>query len=67
MTVENRMHDAILAAIHNVVIPIVEMAVPSITGSTGHGTNSEVQNPDRRDFLENIRNIPLASASAGWI
>ena len=44
MTVENRMHDAILAVIDNVVIPRVEMAVKSITNSTGHGTNSEVQN-----------------------
>ena len=53
MTVENRMHDAILTAIDKVVIPRVQMAVKSITGSTGLGTNSEVQNPDRRDFLGN--------------
>ena len=64
MTVENRMHDAILTAIGNVVITRVEMAVKSITGLTGHGTNSEVQNPDRRDFLGNIRNTPLTSASS---
>ena len=50
MTVENRMHYAILTAIDNMVIPRVEMAVKLITGSTGYGTNSEVQNPDRRDF-----------------
>ena len=46
MTVENRTHDAILTAIDNVVIARVEMAVKSITGSTGHWINSEVQNPD---------------------
>ena len=40
------------------------MAVKSITSSTGHGTISEVQNPDRRVFLGNIRNIPLMSASS---
>ena len=45
------MHDAILTAIDKVVIPRVEMAVKSITGSTaGHGTNNEVQNPERRIF-----------------
>ena len=62
MTVESRMHDAILTAIDSVVIPTVDMAVKSITGSTGHGTNSEVQNPDRRDFwgiLETPRHIGL--------
>ena len=64
MTVENRMHDAILTAIDNVVIPRVGMAVKSITGSTGHGTNSKVQNPDRRDFIGHIKNTPLMSASS---
>ena len=34
---ENRMHDAFLTAIDIVVIPKVEMAVKSITGSTGQG------------------------------
>ena len=64
MNVESRMHDAILTAIDNVVIPRVELAVKSITGSAGHGTSSEVQNPDRRDFLGNIRNTLVMSASS---
>ena len=64
MTVEKRMHDAILTAIDNVVIPRVQMAVKSITGSRGHGTNNEVQNPDRGDFSGNIRNTPLTWASS---
>ena len=46
--VEKRMHDATWTAIDNGLIPTVEMTVKSITGSTGHGTNSEVQNPDRK-------------------
>ena len=58
------MHVASLTAIDNVVLPRVEMAAKSITGSTGHGINSEVQNPDRRDFLGNIRNTPLISTSS---
>ena len=64
MTVENCMHDAILTAIHNAVIPRVEMAVKPNTGSTGHGTNNEDRNSDRRDFLGNNRNTPLLSASS---
>ena len=55
MTVENRTHEAILTAIDNVVIARVEMAVKSITGSTGHRINSEVQNPDRKNFVCYIR------------
>ena len=50
LTVENRMHDAILTPMDKVVILGVEIAVKSITGSSGHGPNSEVQNPNRRDF-----------------
>ena len=42
------------------------MAVKSITGSAGHGTSSEVRNPDRRCFLGKIRNTPLMSASSQW-
>ena len=64
MTVENCMHDSILTAIKNAVIPRVEMAVKSITGSTGHGMNSEVQNPQGKEFLEIIRNTPFMSASS---
>ena len=45
MTVENRMHDATLTAIDNVVITIFEMAVKSTTSLTRHGPNIEVQNP----------------------
>ena len=67
MTVENRTHDAILTAIDNVVIARVEMAVKSITGSTGHRINSEIQNPDREHFVWNIRNTRSGWPQAGWI
>ena len=62
--VENRMHDAILTAMENVVIPRVEMALRSITGSSGQRSDSLVQNPDRRDFIRNTANTPLKSASS---
>ena len=39
---KNRMHDAILTAIDNKVIPSVKMAVKLITSSTGHRPNCEV-------------------------
>ena len=58
------MHDAISTAMDKLVIPRVEMAVTSITGSSGHGRNSEVQNPDRGNFLGSAGNTPLMSASS---
>ena len=66
MIVENCTQDAILTAIDKVVIARVEMVVKSITGSTGHRINSEVQNPDRKNFVWNIRNFPIMLASS-WL
>ena len=62
--VENRMHDAILTAMSKVVIPRVKTAMRSITGSVGHGPNSDVQNPDRRVLLGSVDNTPPMSASS---
>ena len=62
-TVENGLHDAILTVMDDIVPPRVEMAVKSITGSSGHRPNSTVQNPDRRDFIGNTENTPLKSIS----
>ena len=67
MTFENRRHDAILTAIENVVIARAEMAVKSITGSTGHRINSEIQNPDRQHFVWNNRNTRSGWPQDGWI
>ena len=53
-----------MTAIDIVVIPRVDMAVRSITGSSGHRPNSTVLNPDRRDFIGNTDNTPLKSASS---
>ena len=64
LTVGNRMHDGLSTGMDTVVIPRVDMAVKSITGSSGHGLNSEVQSPDRRNFSENAGNTPLISASS---
>ena len=64
MAVENCMHDSILTSIDKMVVPRGEMAVKSVTGSTGQGTISEIQNLNRRDFLGNIGNTPLTPASS---
>ena len=64
MTLENCMQDAIWKAMNKMVIPRVEMVVTSITGSSGHGPNSIVQDPDPRDFTGNNENTPLMSASS---
>ena len=66
ITVENRMHDLFLTAKGNEVNLRVETAVKLITVLTRHGTNGEVQKPDRRDFLGNTRKTPLMSASS-WM
>ena len=66
MDVQNRVHSAILTAMDNVVIPRVEMAVRSITESSGREPSSMVQNPDQRDFSGNTENTPLMSASS-WV
>ena len=49
MGVEYCMHDAILTAMENRVIPRVEMAVRSTTSSSGNGPSNTVHNPDRKD------------------
>ena len=56
------MRDAILTTMDKRIIPRVETAVRSITGSTVHGPVSDDQNPDRRVFLGNAGNTPLISA-----
>ena len=64
LTVEKCMHDPILTAMDKEVIPRVEMAVWSITGSSRHEPKSEVLYPDWRDFSRNAGNTPLMSASS---
>ena len=47
----------------NGVIPSVETALKIITGSSGLGPNSIVQNPDYRDFWRNTEDTPPKLAS----
>ena len=64
MTVRNRMHDAIWTAMDSLVKPGVEMAVSSITESSGRRPSSVVQNPYQTDLLGVTQNTPLMSASS---
>ena len=66
MFVENRAHDMILTALDNIAFLRDEMAVRSITGSSGQGSTSVVQNNDRRDFTVNTENTQQVSASV-WV
>ena len=58
------MHDANLTAMENVVIPRVEKAVRSTTGSSRRRSCRMVHNPDHMDFTGNTENNPLMSASS---
>ena len=64
MAVNNRVHDVILTAMDNLVIPRVVLAVRSITGSSGHGPKSVVQYPDQENSSGNMENTPLMTASS---
>ena len=62
LTVKNCIYNAILTTMDIVVIPRVEIAVRSITGSSGQGPSNVVQNLDRRDPTGNTVNTGLKPA-----
>ena len=64
VAVENCFHDAILRAMNNVIIPRVEMTVRLMTGSSGNGFNSKIQNPNQRDFTVSTEKTPLRAVSS---
>ena len=60
--VKNRVFDAILTAMDNVTNFKVEMALRSITVSSGRGKNSVVQYHDQKYFSKSMKNTPLMTA-----
>ena len=64
MAIEKRVHDAILTAMDNLLIPRVEILLRSVIESQGRGPNSKVQNTDKGDFSRDTENTPLMSASS---
>ena len=49
--VEDRIQNAILTAIDNIITPRIELAVRSITASYGRDATSVTANPERRDCI----------------
>ena len=62
--VENRIYDAILTAMNNLVMPRIEMAVRSITELSGRGRNSVVQKPWSEGFF---REYGKDFSHIGWV
>ena len=53
-TVKTRVHEAIVAAVDNLVIPRVELAIKSVSAASGWDTGGVVIDPDQRSFSGNI-------------
>ena len=52
-TVEDRIQNAILTAIKNIVAPKIELAIRSISASSGRGVTNETENSEREE-LKNL-------------
>ena len=50
-TVENRIQNAILTAIDNIVAPKIELAIKSINASSGRDASSVSANSERREHV----------------
>ena len=59
---ENWVYDNILTAMYSVVIPMVEIAVLSNTGSSKQGPATLLQNLDQRCFCGKLENTPRMTA-----
>ena len=53
--VETRIHDAVLTAIENLVIPRAELAMKSVNAFSGRSVDGVVLDLDQKDFSENCR------------
>ena len=63
MTVRNWVHDTIWKAVNNVIKQRVEMAVRSITESSGRRHNSAVQNLDQRENTRKTEStLPMSTS-----
>ena len=62
-TVENRVQDAVLTAIENIVIARVELAMKSANACSGLSVDVNVLAPYQRDFLGNIEDLQLTASN----
>ena len=60
-TVEDRIQNAILTAIENVVAPKIELAIRSINASSGQDVTSASATSERREYIGS--NVPFENAS----
>ena len=63
-SVKTRIHDAVLTATENMVIPRVELAIKSDIVSSGRGIDSVVLDPDLRDFSGNIEGLQKSTINS---
>ena len=62
-TVESRVQKAILTATESLVIPRVELAMKSVSASSGRDIDNIVPDSDQRDFSGNIGNLQMTPSS----
>ena len=58
-SVKTRVQDAVLTATENLAIPRVELAVKSANAPSERSVDSNVFEPDQRDFLDNSEGLPV--------
>ena len=61
--VGTRVQDAVLTAIENLVIPRVELAMNSANARSERSADSNVLEPDQRDFLGDIKSLRMTASS----
>ena len=62
-TLETRVHDPILFAIENLVIPRVELAMKRANESSGRRVDGNVLEPDQRGFSGNVEGLQMTASS----
>ena len=62
-SVATSVQEVVLTSIENLVIPSVELAMKSVNASSGHGLDSVVPDPERRDFSGNIEELQMTASS----
>ena len=62
-SVEITVHDAVLTAVENLVIPRVELAMKSGNAFSGRSVDGFVLEPDQGDFWGTIGGLPMTTSS----
>ena len=62
-SVENRVQNAVLTAMENLVILRVELAIKSANAPSGRSVHGNVLEPHQRDFLGNVERLQMTASS----